>query len=191
MPVYYSMDLDSFRYISHHGVKGQKWGVRRYQNEDGTLTEAGKKRLSNYTKYADKGDKKIAKYEAKANKHFAKGEKKASSFWSSKEATQNEFAKSNRYTSKANVTIQKLGEKYKKTVKGMDTSKLDKKFVKRGERYIAMTQLRRKNIYDRELERTISDGSTMVQRMIDDSNRKAAIDANLTALDFTMNASRH
>lgn len=30
-------------YIEHHGVKGQKWGVRRYQNEDGTLTAAGKK----------------------------------------------------------------------------------------------------------------------------------------------------
>lgn len=31
-------------YLMHHGVKGQKWGVRRYQNKDGTLTESGKKR---------------------------------------------------------------------------------------------------------------------------------------------------
>ena len=31
-------------YIQHHGIKGQKWGVRRYQNADGTLTAAGKKR---------------------------------------------------------------------------------------------------------------------------------------------------
>ena len=30
--------------ISHSGIKGQKWGVRRFQNEDGTLTEEGKKR---------------------------------------------------------------------------------------------------------------------------------------------------
>lgn len=30
--------------IFHYGVKGQKWGVRRYQNKDGTLTSAGKKR---------------------------------------------------------------------------------------------------------------------------------------------------
>ena len=30
--------------LIHHGIKGMKWGVRRYQNEDGTLTEAGKKR---------------------------------------------------------------------------------------------------------------------------------------------------
>lgn len=30
--------------LSHHGIKGQRWGVRRFQNEDGTLTDAGKKR---------------------------------------------------------------------------------------------------------------------------------------------------
>lgn len=33
--------------LYHHGVKGMKWGVRRYQNSDGTLTPAGKKRYSN------------------------------------------------------------------------------------------------------------------------------------------------
>ena len=33
--------------LSHHGILGQKWGVRRYQNEDGSLTEAGKKRYLN------------------------------------------------------------------------------------------------------------------------------------------------
>lgn len=35
---------DNSNYLAHHGVKGQKWGVRRYQNPDGTLTEEGKKR---------------------------------------------------------------------------------------------------------------------------------------------------
>ena len=29
--------------LCHHGIKGQKWGVRRYQNEDGTLTALGKR----------------------------------------------------------------------------------------------------------------------------------------------------
>lgn len=30
--------------LYHHGVKGQRWGVRRYQNKDGSLTKAGKRR---------------------------------------------------------------------------------------------------------------------------------------------------
>lgn len=33
-------------YLTHHGIKGMEWGKRRFQNEDGTLTEAGKQRYS-------------------------------------------------------------------------------------------------------------------------------------------------
>ena len=33
-------------YLCHYGIKGMKWGIRRYQNEDGTLTAAGKKRAA-------------------------------------------------------------------------------------------------------------------------------------------------
>ena len=31
--------------LCHHGILGMKWGVRRYQNKDGTLTSAGKRRV--------------------------------------------------------------------------------------------------------------------------------------------------
>lgn len=40
--------------LYHHGILGQKWGVRRYQNKDGSLTEKGRKR---YLKMRDRGKK--------------------------------------------------------------------------------------------------------------------------------------
>lgn len=42
--------------LYHHGVKGMRWGVRRYQNKDGSLTDAGKARLAAYSATKDKKD---------------------------------------------------------------------------------------------------------------------------------------
>lgn len=39
---------DTSSYLEHHGIPGQKWGVRRFQNKDGTRTAAGKKREKDY-----------------------------------------------------------------------------------------------------------------------------------------------
>ena len=53
---YYGWDDGTALY--HYGISGQKWGIRRFQNPDGTLTEAGKKR---YLSDPDKSYKRLRK----------------------------------------------------------------------------------------------------------------------------------
>jgi len=61
-------------HLVHHGIKGQRWGVRRYQNEDGSLTDKGIRR---YQKLDQKWiDKKSGKVYDKALKE-SKPEMKA------------------------------------------------------------------------------------------------------------------
>ena len=60
--------------LYHHGILGQRWGVRRFQNKDGSLTYEGHKRLSGYSSKAiDSAEKGNYK---KAAKIYLKGLKK-------------------------------------------------------------------------------------------------------------------
>ena len=54
-------------YLAHHGVKGQRWGVRRFQNPDGSLTEKGKRRMETLQGKSDKLDAKKAKLNSPKN----------------------------------------------------------------------------------------------------------------------------
>lgn len=51
----------NYRVICHHGILGQKWGIRRFQNRDGTLTSAGKQRKETERKGLSDTQKKILK----------------------------------------------------------------------------------------------------------------------------------
>lgn len=48
-------------YIAHHGIKGQKWGIRRYRNRDGSLTAEEKQRRKKLDKFVRRGKRKVAK----------------------------------------------------------------------------------------------------------------------------------
>lgn len=56
--------------LYHHGIKGQKWGIRRFQNEDGSLTAEGRERLG----YGDRAGRREINREAKRNLRAANKE---------------------------------------------------------------------------------------------------------------------
>ena len=44
------MTIEPKEYLEHYGIGGMKWGLRRYQNPDGSLTEEGRERYGRNTK---------------------------------------------------------------------------------------------------------------------------------------------
>ena len=101
--------------LYHHGITGMKWGVRRYQNKDGSLTNAGKRRYGTKANFEKvQAAKKAA---AKANSKQAIARRKAN------ERTASEVAK---YRKKAGIKGEKPEDtKPKKpTVKDMSDEEL-------------------------------------------------------------------
>lgn len=56
--------------LQHHGTKGMKWGRRRYQNPDGSLTAAGRKRYAR-----DAREKEYDKYDESTSKYYKESKK--------------------------------------------------------------------------------------------------------------------
>ena len=62
--------------LAHHGIKGQKWGVRRFQNSDGSLTDAGKKHQAKvYARQLNKKDKSTIRIKRKVKEADAEADR--------------------------------------------------------------------------------------------------------------------
>ena len=115
--------------LYHHGIKGQKWGVRRFQNKDGSLTPAGKKRydepnVGRKTSESVTIDGQTFKVYGRNNKQYAdKVAKKAKNMGATvsresktKEARESKTKEAKKYKIPENKSLHrlKLEEKYMK-----------------------------------------------------------------------------
>ncbi len=132
--------------LYHHGVKGMKWGVRRYQNKDGSITEAGKKRYAR-----DAREKDFNKYDESSGKYYKQSKKNGRS---DLEFDAARYAKEDTERSKRLVdSSRNLSNELKRTV---DTSNRNRKVPKMD--LSNMTDQEMRNQINREiLERQYND----------------------------------
>lgn len=163
-------------YLMHHGVKGMKWGERRFQNPDGTLTEEGKARYNNdpeYRKYLQNyADKKFSKYYTHPRNVQRIGIKLAFSDMDKKLKTlkkeKKKLGKELKEKSNANVTIPSTDiKKYQE---------LDKKIVDREKELAApIFEKYNKKAIKSFNKKYSSDGEKFVKKLIAENKKHVVI----------------
>ena len=139
-------------YLAHHGILGQKWGVRRYQNPDGSLTAAGKKR------YTIDEDGKIRKLTGSERRAIEKSDKQR--------AAALEKAR------KARVEKAEYNKQKAEAIKSGDASKIEKYFndLTPAEMQDAMNRINTKQNFQRMLNneaQLVSNGKSKTDQLMD------------------------
>lgn len=117
-------DFES-NYLAHYGILGMKWGVRRYQNADGSLTAAGKERYGGEGKLNSAG--KVISRKAKTAKNILKSDSASRSSKALREARRKDMDELS--TQELREINNRLNEeqRYLNLTRGMTSS--GKKFV--------------------------------------------------------------
>lgn len=120
-------------YLQHHGTKGMKWGVRRYQNKDGSLTPAGRK---HYAKESEKlkaeeqklkAEKKVLANQKKTQAKFDKLDEKKAKLEAEKKALKDEQKKLKKGEKESNEKpAETVEEKRARLLKSTDANELYK-----------------------------------------------------------------
>ena len=118
---YYIGNISYSDELYHHGIKGQKWGVRRFQNENGTFTSLGRQRHADaVADYKSAKEKKRAARRARRSGEISKEE-----YAKSKQELKNARLKVK--SAKADIASYKLADKGKKLAdKGDSLAKVKK-----------------------------------------------------------------
>ena len=153
-----------YRYLVHHGIKGQKWGVRRYQNEDGTLTDAGKRRF--------KGEQDPDKQYSKIRVEVAKDYRNVSKI-------QNEGANISRNAK--NLSDNRQRREKEKIKRNIDVSKMSNK-----ELQDAITRMNLERSYKSLKAENIESGKRHVSDYLDSVGSLLALGASAASIAATI-----
>ena len=148
--------------LYHHGIKNQKWGVRRFQNPDGTLTEAGKQRYA----YTSKGTRNLYKDAKKQHRENERAYTTTSNIYKDtlrEEKTQEK--RLNKFKSKYGID------------KNSDRSKMSKKVQQKLDRREANAADARRNREQWERANEVAvkeakDATTMLNKMLSERGKK-------------------